>query len=177
MLYAIRILNIPIHQSGGLLGLAFGMGALARIGWSLLSDYLLGGKRKPILILIGIVAALASMAFILLRFFPSKELLYLLVIFFGLTGIGWNAIYLTMVGEISGKELTGIATGISFLFSNLGVVIGPPLFGYLIDVTGEYHLSWLLIGLCMAMVALLNIIHRKEKIEDGERDRIPFDSP
>lgn len=177
MLYANRVLNIPIHQSGVLLGLAFGVGAFARIGWSLLSDYLLGGKRKPILILIGIVAAFASPAFILLRFFPSKELLYLLVIFFGLTGVGWNAIYLTMVGEISGKELTGIGTGISFLFSNLGVVVGPPLFGYLIDVTGEYHLSWLLIGLCMAMVALLNIIHRKEKIEDGERDRIPFDSP
>jgi MFS family permease len=61
-----------------------------------------------------------------------------------------------MVGEISGKEMTGIATGISFLISNLGVVIGPPLFGYFIDATGEYHLSWILIGFCMAMVALLN---------------------
>jgi MFS family permease len=165
MLYAIRILNIPIHQSGVLLGLAFGMGAFARIGWSLLSDFLLGGKRKPILILIGILASLTSAAFLLLDSFPSKGLLYLLVIFFGLTGIGWNAIYLTMVGEISGKELTGIGTGISFLISNLGVVIGPPLFGYLIDVTGEYHLSWVFICLCMAMVAFLNKIHPKEKIE------------
>ena len=156
MLYATRVLKLPIHQSGILLGLAFGTVAFGRIGWSLLSDYLLGGERKPILILIGILAALTSPAFILLRFSPSKELIYLLVIFFGLTGIGWNAIYLTMVGEISGKEMTGIATGISFLISNLGVVIGPPLFGYFIDATGEYHLSWILIGFCMAMVALLN---------------------
>jgi MFS family permease len=148
------------------LGLAFGVGAFARVGWSLLSDYLLGEERKPVLILIGIVASLTSAAFILLSSFPSKELLYLLVILFGLTGVGWNAIYLTMVGEISGEELTGIGTGISFLFSNLGVVIGPPLFGYLIDVTGEYHLSWVFISLCMAMVALLNKIHRKEKIGD-----------
>jgi MFS family permease len=176
MLYANRILNISIHQSGALLGLAFGVGAFARVGWSLLSDYLLGEKRKPVLILIGIVASLTSTAFILLSSFPSKELLYLLVILFGLTGVGWNAIYLTMVGEISGEELTGIGTGISFLFSNLGVVIGPPLFGYLIDVTGEYHLSWVFIGLCMAMVALLNKVRRKEKIEDEEGDKPTLDS-
>jgi sugar phosphate permease len=177
MLYATRVLNFPIHQSGALLGLAFGAGAFARIGWSLLSDYLLGGKRKPILILIGIVAAFTSTAFILLSPLPSKGLLYLLVILFGLTGIGWNAIYLTMVGEFSGKELTGIATGISFLFSNLGVVAGPPLFGYLIDVTGEYHLSWVFIGLCMAMVALLNKIRRKEKNEDEEGRKSTLATP
>lgn len=99
------------------------------------------------------------------------------MVFFGLTGIGWNAIYLTIVGEFSGKELAGIATGISFLFSNLGVVAGPPLFGHLIDVTGEYHLSWVFIGLCMAMVALLNKIRRKEKIEDEEGGKPTLNSP
>jgi len=164
MLYATRVLNCPVHQSGILLGLAFGTGALARIGWSLISDYVLGGRRKTVLIWIGILGAPAAAAFIPFRSYASIRLLYLLVVLFGLTGIGWNAIYLTMVGEFPGKELTGIATGIAFLISNLGAIVGPPLFGSLIDLTGGYHLSWLFIGLCMAWVALLSKIQRKERM-------------
>lgn len=80
MLYATKVLNFPVRQSGILLGLAFGTGAFARIGWSLISDYLLGGKRKTILIWIGVLAAFTSVAFIPLKSYSSISLFYFFVI-------------------------------------------------------------------------------------------------
>jgi predicted MFS family arabinose efflux permease len=93
-------------------------------------------------------------------------LVYLFVTLFALTGISWNAVYLTMAAEYPGKDAAGIATGIVFLISTLGIAIGPPLFGYLVDLTGAYTLSWLFVGLCMAMVALLSTIQRRERTTD-----------
>ncbi|OGP74826.1 MAG: hypothetical protein A2W09_02205 [Deltaproteobacteria bacterium RBG_16_50_11] len=169
LLYATKILDLPITHSGTLLALAFGAGAMARIGWGLVSDYLFGGRRKSVITLIGIIGAMTAFGFILLKFHPLAWLIYSLTILFGLSGIGWNAIYLTMVGEFAGESLAGIATSLSFLISNLGPLIGPPLFGYFIDLTGGYALSWFFVAGCMVVVALLTKIQRKERIEEDVR--------
>lgn len=96
---------------------------------------------------------------------PLTGLTFLCVIFFGLTGMSWNAVYLTLVGEFPKRELAGIATGIAFVITNIGVVMGPPLFGFFVDFTGEYTLSWFFLGFCMAMVAFLCKIQKKERME------------
>ena len=76
--------------------------------------------------------------------------------------MGWNAIYLTRVGEIAGKRLAATATGISFVVTNLGAIFGPPIFGYLIDLTGTYTASWCFLGLCMTLVVFLSILQKAE---------------
>jgi MFS transporter, ACS family, hexuronate transporter len=167
LLYGTKVLNLPVEVSGRMLAIAFAMGAIARVGWSYLSDYVLGGRRRIVFILIGAIGAFVSVAFIFLKAFPATWLIYFFVILFGLTGVGWTAIYLTMIGEFPGKELTGIATGIAFILTNIGVLVGPPLFGFFVDLTGGYTLSWSFIGVCMAMVALLAKIQRKERLRTG----------
>jgi ACS family hexuronate transporter-like MFS transporter len=93
---------------------------------------------------------------------------YLSAIAFGLTGLGWNALYLTRVGELPGRELAGMATGMSFAVSNIGAILGPPVFGYLVDVTGTYTVAWLFIGFCMAMVVLLSKLQGEERLTTEE---------
>lgn len=164
-LYATQVLNLAIHQSGIFLALTFATGAVGRIGWSFVSDYLLGGRRRPVLILIGLICAAVSVTFVLLRTYPFTRLTFLTIILFGLTGVGWNAVYLTFIAEFPDKELAGIATGVNFLISNIGVVLGPPLFGYLVDLTGQYTLSWFFLGFCMMMVAILCKIQREDRMK------------
>ncbi len=164
LLYGSKALNLSIRESGGLMAICFGTGAFARIGWSLLSDYFLGGKRKIVVILIGVLGAVASFAFIPLKALNSTWLIYSFVVLFGLTGMGWTAIYFTMLAEFPRKELAGVVTGTAFVLWNIGVVIGPPLFGYFVDLTGKYALSWFLVGSCMAVVALLAKIQRIERM-------------
>jgi len=166
LLYATKTLDLPITHSGTLLALAFGAGAVARVGWGLVSDYLFRGKRKSVITLIGIIGAMTACGLVLLRLHPSTWLIYFFTILFGLSGIGWNAIYLTMVGEFLGERSAGIATSLSFLISNLGPLLGPPLFGYFIDVTGGYALSWFFVACCMVVVALLTKIQSRERIEE-----------
>ncbi len=76
--------------------------------------------------------------------------------------MGWNAIYLTRVGEIAGARLAATATGISFVVTNLGAILGPPGFGYLVDRTGTYVASWCFLSLCMILVIFLGILQGKE---------------
>lgn len=164
ILYCHDGLGIPVQRSGFLLALSFASGAFGRVGWSVLSDFVFGAGRKIVLVLIGIIGALGSAAFVPLKTFDHPSAVYLTAILFGFVGLGWNAIYLTIAAEFPGSELAGTATGMVFLISNLGVIVGPPFFGYLIDVTGAYDLSWFFLAFCMSMVALLSKIRRKEKL-------------
>lgn len=167
-LYVTRVLGRTIREAGFLMAVAFAVGAVGRIGWGVMSDYLLGGRRRPIFMWVGVMAAFSSLCLLLLKSYPLSGLVLLAVMLFGATGMGWNAVYLTLVGEFPRKELTGIATGVAFVITNVGVVVGPPLFGFFVDLSGGYGLSWLLMAFCMLGVALLSKIQREERMAAGD---------
>ncbi len=98
-----------------------------------------------------------------MKIFSLSYFVFFFVLLFGSTGMGWNAIFLTQVAELSGHKLTGTATGMAFLIINAGVILGPPLFGYLVDLTGNYKLSWGFVASCMGMVAIINKFQGKVK--------------
>jgi ACS family hexuronate transporter-like MFS transporter len=164
MLYATTVLGLHLAEGGFMLALAFFSGAIGRIGWSVVSDYLLGGRRNTILVIIGLIGMGTSLVCVGLKAGMPSFLIYCLAVVFGFAGLGWNALYLTRVGEYPEKRLAGTATGIAFVISNAGAIIGPPVFGYLVDLTGGYSVSWLFTAFCMAMVALLTMIQKKERI-------------
>jgi len=162
MLYATSGLRLSLGRSGFLVSLLFLGGFLGRIGWGVLSDYLLKGKRNVILIVIGVLGAITLASFIGVQQRGSVFLIYFLTILLGLTSMGWNAILLTRVGEIAGGRLAATATGISFVVTNLGAIFGPPVFGYLIDRTGAYTASWCFLTFCMILVIFFSILLKKE---------------
>jgi sugar phosphate permease len=164
VLYASTTLSFPLRNCGILLALAFLGGALGRVGWSLASDYLFMGKRNTVMAFVGTAGMVVSLGLVALPGTGSLFLIYLAVVVFGLTGLGWNALYLTRVGELPGRELAGTATGISFVLSNIGAILGPPLFGGLVDLTHGYTVPWLFVAFCMAMVVLLTKLQGKERM-------------
>ncbi|MFH1123327.1 MAG: MFS transporter [Pseudomonadota bacterium] len=164
MLYVTTVLGFQLAECGFLLALSFFSGAIGRIGWSVVSDYLLGGRRNTILVIIGLMGMGTSLICVGLGAGMSSFLIYCLAVLFGFTGLGWNALYLTRVGEYPEKRLAGTATGLAFAISNIGAISGPPVFGYLVDMTGGYGAGWLFTAFCMAMVALLTMIQKKERM-------------
>lgn len=167
-LYATRVLSRSIQEAGLLMAVVFGVGAFGRIGWGLMSDYLFGGRRRPVFMLIGGIGAASTLFLLLLKSYPLAWPILLAVALFGLTGVGWNAVYLTLVGEFPRRELAGIATAVAFVITNVGVVVGPPLFGFFVDLSGAYMFSWLFVALCMAGVALLSMLQREERMVLGD---------
>jgi ACS family hexuronate transporter-like MFS transporter len=124
---------LALVQAGGIAG---------RIGWGLVSDFLAGGRRKSILVIIGITAILQL--FILGRIGPDIPaiLLVLFIILLGSTTIGYHGVLFGLMGEMVRKEVVGLATGFSLTITFLGIVLYPPLFGHLVDRWGSYSPAW-----------------------------------
>lgn len=162
-LFLIQEMKYPIARAGQYYALSFFIGAAARILWSLASDYLLSGRRKGLLVLITLILFLSSLVLGVISFFPAfSPLLICAILAFGMSGIGWNAIYLTIVGETAGKESAGLAIGIGYGFGFLGGLIAPPLFGFLVDRTDTYGWSWLILALCAGGIMLLLTLYEEK---------------
>ena len=58
---------------------------------------------------------------------------------------------LALVAELAGREQSSAAAGVALTGSYLGVIVTPPLFGLLVDLTGGYRISF-------AALALLAVI-------------------
>ncbi|OPY68034.1 MAG: Hexuronate transporter [Syntrophorhabdaceae bacterium PtaU1.Bin034] len=167
VLYASTALRFPLTECGILLAISFLAGALGRVGWSVASDYLFKGRRNGVLAFVCVVCVLVCCGIGLLPVGAPLAFVYIAAIIFGLTGLGWNALYLTRVGEMQGKELAGTATGVSFVLCNIGAVLGPPLFGSLVDLTHGYTIPWFFLASCMATVALLTVVQKKSGMNQG----------
>ena len=165
VLYATKVLGLPAKKAGAILGVAFFTGAIGRVAWSVSSDYLFGTGRRIVLTIIGAAGGVIAIAFIPLSGESSLLTIYALAALFGFTGLAWNAVYLTRVGEFPGRALAGVATGVNFVVVNIGAIAGPPLFGYFVDFTGGYRTSWFFTGMCLVMVAFLSEIQKKERME------------
>ena len=166
ILFLTQEMKFPIVQAGQYFALSFLIGAAGRVLWSMASDYFLAGRRKGILRLIALILFFSSLALGMISFFPTlfSPLLLVAVVAFGISGIGWNAIYLTMVGEAVGKESIGLATGVGYSIGFLGSLVCPPLFGLLVDQTDVYGYAWLLLTACAgAILLLLTLYKEKEK--------------
>ena len=157
-------MNFPIVEAGLYFASAYFLGAAGRILWSLASDYYLAGRRKGILRLIAVILFLSLLCLGMTSFFPAlAPLLLIAVLGFGISGIGWNAIYLTMLGEAVGAESTGLATGAGFFFGFLGSLICPPLFGLVVDKTNLYGYAWLLPTVCAGAILVLLSFYQENR--------------
>ena len=172
-LFLSKELEYSIRQAGHFFALAYLLGAAGRVFWSLLSDYLLGGRRKGILVWITFIMLLSSLSLGAISFFPSlAPLLFLAILAFGISGLGWNAIYLTILGEAMGKESIGLATGVGYFYGFMGSLICPPLFGYLIDWTGTFGYAWLFLG-CGSILILFLLNLYREATPKEEKEGVP----
>lgn len=164
ILFLTQEMKYPLVQAGRWFALSFLIGAAGRVLWSLASDYLLAGRRKGILRLITLILFFSSLALGMISFFPAfSPLLLTAILAFGISGIGWNAIYLTMVGETVEKESTGLATGVGYAFGFTGSLICPPLFGLLVDKTDVYGYAWLLPTVCAGAILVFLKLYKEKK--------------
>ena len=66
-----------------------------------------------------------------------------MTVVFGGTAIGWNGVYLAEAARSAPDGKVGAATGGTLFFTFFGVVLGPPLFGWIVSVTGSYPLAFI----------------------------------
>ena len=149
-------------------GLCLGMGhaasAVARIGWGVVSDTYLRGRRKTLVVTLGGSAAvfLAAMAAV----GPGWGVVVgaVLAVLLGLTIASYAALAQTMAVESMEPRLAGSAMGYNMVGTSLGGMIGPALFGAVVDLGGNFGDGWLLTaGLVVAGTIVLGLWFRERR--------------
>lgn len=52
-------------------------------------------------------------------------------------------LYFALAAEVGGSRFAGLLTGVAGACAWSGVLLGPPLFGLLLQATGSYRWPWL----------------------------------
>jgi len=73
----------------------------------------------------------------------------------GAAAIGWNGVAMALVGEIADRGRAAEAAALGLAASNLGLILFPPAFGLVVDLTGSYALAYQLVAGAMLVNAAL----------------------
>jgi len=130
-------------------------GVAGRILWGVISDTLFSNARRPALMTIGFLAGFLALVMLLVGPRTPFWLLSIITFFLGFTAIGWNGLYVALISELVNSDQAGTAIGFGITIIQLGVLFFPPIFGLLIDLTGSYKASWVLLCLLGLLGALL----------------------
>ena len=142
VIYLTEDLFFPVVTAGMILAVTQTGGIPGKLVSGLLSDRLLGGSRRTALILISIIVS--AVCFLLTLWGTSLSwAIYPVFFILGASAFGWGGVQLTLVAELAGKELAGRAAAAAGVTVNAGALVGPILFGYLVDASGSYRLVWL----------------------------------
>lgn len=162
ILYLNEILNYSLIVSGIFLTMLMIGAAGGRIFWGLLSDRIFQGKRKPILLMIAILAFVSIAVLACWDKNWPNWLLLILVMGIGMSSVGWNSIGLVTVAEISDSTKTASSVGLASTIAWAGLFIGPMIFGSLTDKFG-YLPAWLFLSIiCLSAFILCLFIPIKK---------------
>jgi sugar phosphate permease len=140
-------------DAGRLLALAHLGGAAGRLGWGVVSDRVFGARRRPGLAINALIGAAAFGCLALGAQLPSSTLPALAVVL-GVAAFGWVGLYFALVAEIGGTRSAGLLTGVAVIFAWGGILVGPPLFGLLLEVSDSYRSAWLALAVVALAVAI-----------------------
>jgi sugar phosphate permease len=152
--------GLSVAVAAGMLAFTQFAGAIGKPLSGLVSDRALGRRRVPALLVMGTLAGLSCVAFALLE--PGHaRLLWGALFLLGFGAVGWGGLMGTLAGETGGRHAAGAAAGVSAAFFNVGIFLGPPVFGLIVDRTGSYAPAWWALA-GSAMVALVLLLFVRE---------------
>lgn len=154
LLFCKDSLMYSVVTAGYFLSLAHLGGVVGRLGWGPMSDFFFRARRKVVLMIIGSLSSALCLLFLFLSPRFPFWCVGVLVFVLGTCAIGWNGIYLTLVAELAGRGREGMAIGTSLTIVFIGVLFGPPLFGYIVDTTGSYDDAWIIFSLMMVVATV-----------------------
>lgn len=147
-------LGIPVNRASAMLTLFAAAGLLFAIPAGLLGTHL--GRRRTILGCLAILIVLFGSAYVV------SSVAYIQVMLL-VAGAAWTSIIvnaLPMVLDAAPTDDVGSYTGQYYIFGSLASVLGPPLAGAVVQMTGGNYRTIFLFGplfLLLAMLAMLRV--------------------
>jgi len=155
VLYAKDTFAVSAVTAAQFLALAQVGGTVSRVVWGVTSDRSFGGRRRPGVV---VTAAIGAASYAALAFGHLLPLWLMVPLAFvaGVGAFGWVGLYFALVAEIGGPRYAGLLTGAATACSWSGTLIGPLIFGVVLEATGGYTLPWLILtATALAVVVTL----------------------
>lgn len=159
MLYARDVHGIPLTRGAWMLFGAQGAGVLGRIVLAAWSDRI-RSRMTPVII----AAAAAGLGAVTLGFLsgdPTFAILASLSVVVGFFAFGWYGPWVVFVAESAPGHAVGLTLALAMTANQLAIVVAPPVFGLLLDLSGGYTVPWLVMGgFLVAVAARIGIGYR-----------------
>jgi len=156
-LYLVDVAELSAVRAARWFALLSVGGALGRIAWGWMSDRVFDGRRAAALsvsaFLAGSMALLIGLVPTLLAGASGAGI----VSMYGFVSQGWIGISRAWGAELAGPGLSGRAGGILLGSMMLGGLIGPPVFGRIVETAGSYSAAWTTLGLATLVTGLFAI--------------------
>ena len=148
---------LALTQAGAMVG---------RVGWGVASDRLFGGRRKIVLIIIGVLSALSIGALGFMGAGSSYFFLLPILFLSGVCIVGYQGVSYALIGEIAGKARTGAGLGMMITINAGAATLGTPLFGYIVDRTGSYEIGWQVLAatICVGILGLAILLKEPKRV-------------
>jgi len=141
-LYLKESMGFSAYWASQALAVAQGGAMIGRVGWGVASDRIFGGRRKIVLLIIGLLSVVLMAGLSVLTREAPLYLLLLIVFLAGLCIVGYQGVSYALIGELAGTTRTGAAMGLMITINAAAATLGTPLFGYIVDQTGSYAVAW-----------------------------------
>ena len=156
--------------AGMVLGLAQISSALGRIGWGVVSDTLYRGARKWITVTLCAASAVLMVAMAAVEPGPGVWLGVVLAFGLGITIASYPTLAQTLAVESVEPGQAGAAMGYSLMGTSIGGVVGPPIFGAVVDYTGDLADGWITTAIFVLLGTLMVAMTVRERQGYGGRD-------
>jgi MFS family permease len=156
--YLHETLAYSLIVAGAVLSIVQVGGMAGRVFWGWVADRFIGSRNM--LAILALMMSLASVATAFLSTSMPSVLIIGILTVFGASAIGWNGVYLAEVARQAPPGLTSVATGGTLAITFLGVVLGPPLFGAMVELLGNYRASFIALA-ALTFVCGLVLMHAR----------------
>jgi len=156
-LFTIQALGFDKIGAGLLVAASQAGGAVSRLALGAASDRWFAGRRSRWLAFTG---ALGASIFGVYAGWPAAAPVAagLLAFAAGVGAYGWVGIFFVISAEAGGARQAGLLSGVAFASIVLGLLVGPPVFGLLLEGFDSYATAWAVFAALSGLVALISLL-------------------
>jgi maltose/moltooligosaccharide transporter len=159
-LYGVNTLGLTAGKAAFILGIF----SLFFIIFAIPSGYIatrVGRKKTIITGLVGMSVLMGALAFT-----TNITILYIIMVFGGISWAAININSIPMIWDITTEEMLGTYTGLYYFFSMLAQTVSPPIIGITKDMTGSYQTMFYVVPFFFVAALIMMLFVKKGEAKD-----------